>query len=148
MDRRLGHDNQAYQPFSSISERDGPPTNVQARSRRGGPIPEYHAGTLIPPLPTSSQPKAPVRDRDSDHEAHKFTDEDKIFFIHFLKSYLLGQGCGARIPDRENLYLLLARQVSICGPLFDGEDQFSCCRATIDTTSQCGSVETPLERRA
>ncbi|KAM5540431.1 hypothetical protein V8D89_005889 [Ganoderma adspersum] len=109
MDRRLGHDNQAYQP-SSIFERDGPPTNVQARSRRGGPIPEYHAGTLIPPLPTSSQPKAPVWDRDDDHEAHRFTDEDKIFFIHFLKSYLLGQACGARIPDREDLYLLLARQ--------------------------------------
>lgn len=148
MDRRLGHDNRAYQPSPPISECAGPSTNVQVRSRRGGPIPEYHAGTLIPPLPTSSQPKAPVLDRDRDHEAHRFTDEDKIFFIHFLKSYLLGQGCGARIPDREDLYLLLARQVSICGALFDGEDQFSCRPVTIDTSSQCGSVETPLERRA
>ncbi|KAI1795157.1 hypothetical protein LXA43DRAFT_882724 [Ganoderma leucocontextum] len=107
-DRRLGHDSQTYQPSSPISEREGPPTNVQVRSRRGGPIPEYHAGTLIPPLALSSQPKPPVRDVDEVRDGHRFTDEDKVFFIHFLKWYLR-QGRASQIPEREDLYLLLAR---------------------------------------
>ncbi len=85
---------------------------MQVRSRRGGPIPEYHAGTLIPPLVPWSRPKPPVRGSDNDHEGHRFTDEDKVFFIHFLKWHL-SQGRGARIPEREDLYLLLARQASI-----------------------------------
>ena len=122
MDRRLGHDFQAYQPSSPISEHQELPMNVQVRSRRGGPIPEYHAGTLIPPLGPSLHPKPPPRDSENVNESHKFSDEDKIFFIHFLKWYLR-QGIVAHIPDREELYLLLARQVSIFRPFSDGDDR-------------------------
>ncbi|PIL37074.1 hypothetical protein GSI_00766 [Ganoderma sinense ZZ0214-1] len=109
MDKSVRRDNQVYQPFCPMSEQDRLPANIQIRSRRGGPIPEYHAGTLIAPLAPSSRPKPPVRDPDHDYESHRFTDEDKIFFIHFLKWYL-GQGRGARIPERDDLYRLLARQ--------------------------------------
>ena len=121
MDRRLGHDFQAYQPSSPISEHQGAPTNMQVRSRRGGPIPEYHAGTLIPPLDPSLQPKPTLWDPENIHQSQRFSDEDKIFFIHFLKWYLC-QGSVAHIPDREELYLLLARQVSIFPSPFLGDE--------------------------
>ncbi|KAI1795154.1 hypothetical protein LXA43DRAFT_66566 [Ganoderma leucocontextum] len=73
-------------------------------SKRGAPIEEYHEGIRIPFLSPGIQPKAPRRDPRDD--SRKFTTEEKIFFIHFLK-YRLRRG---PVPSKEQLYKELAEQ--------------------------------------
>lgn len=69
---------------------------------------EFHAGTFIPPSFGLVTPRPPHRDRSQDFT--KFTDEDKVFFIHFLH-WRLGQP-GA-IPSKQDLYDALGNQVGL-----------------------------------
>ncbi|KAI1795155.1 hypothetical protein LXA43DRAFT_66650 [Ganoderma leucocontextum] len=74
------------------------------RSKRGAPAVEYHEETYIPHLPPGIKPKAPRRD--PQHESLRFTKEDKIFFIHYLK-YRLRRG---PVPSKEQLCRELGEQ--------------------------------------
>lgn len=77
------------------------------RSKRGELPSAYHAGTPIPPFPEgSSKPKAPRRE--SQHKKNKFTAEDKVFFIQFLRWRLCRPGA---IPSRQELYEALEKEV-------------------------------------
>ncbi|KAM5540428.1 hypothetical protein V8D89_005886 [Ganoderma adspersum] len=79
-------------------------TSASSRSKRGPPVEEYHDDVYIPFLPPGIKPKAPRRDpRDN---SHRFTKEEKIFFIHFLK-YRLRRG---PVPSQEQLYRELAER--------------------------------------
>ena len=64
-----------------------------------------HAGVLIPP---SSGLLPPVAPHTRPEHGNKFTDEDKIFFIHFLRWRLRQPG---PIPSKKDLYEALAKQV-------------------------------------
>lgn len=76
-----------------------------SRSKRGGPVVEYHDEVRIPYLPPGVKPKAPSRDLQSGKL--RFTKEDKIFFIQYLK-FRLRKG---PVPSKEQLYRDLAEQV-------------------------------------
>ncbi|KAI1795156.1 hypothetical protein LXA43DRAFT_914523 [Ganoderma leucocontextum] len=82
-------------------------SSAVSRTRRGAPIHEFHAGTFIPPSFGVIAPKPSKQDRSQD--ASKFTDEDKVFFIHFLH-WRLGQP-GA-IPSKHDLYDALGDQTA------------------------------------
>ncbi|RPD67267.1 hypothetical protein L226DRAFT_131941 [Lentinus tigrinus ALCF2SS1-7] len=73
------------------------------RSKRGDPIADYHAGTHIPPLSVNSKPKAPPKDPGS----VRFSDDDKVFFIHYLRWRLQHEGS---VPTRSDLYDELAEE--------------------------------------
>ena len=73
------------------------------RSRRGEPVGDYHDQTLIPPSDPTIKPMPP---RTSDHT--KFTDEDRIFFIHYLRWRLYD----GEVPTKNELYEELATEVS------------------------------------
>ncbi len=79
--------------------------SITSRSKRSAPVVEYHGETCIPYLPPGIKPKAPRRDPQPGHL--RFTKEDKIFFIHYLK-YRLRKG---PVPSKEQLYRELAKQV-------------------------------------
>ncbi|KAI1795153.1 hypothetical protein LXA43DRAFT_66897 [Ganoderma leucocontextum] len=74
------------------------------RSKRGAPVEEYHEELCIPSLPPGTKPKTPRRDPRDD--SPKFTEEEKIFFIDFLK-YRLHRG---PVPSKEQLCKELAEQ--------------------------------------
>ncbi|KAM5540429.1 hypothetical protein V8D89_005887 [Ganoderma adspersum] len=78
--------------------------SAASRSKRGGPIVEYHDEIRISYLPPGVKPKAPQRGLQSDNL--RFTKEDKVFFIHYLK-YRLRKG---PVPSKEQLYRELAEQ--------------------------------------
>ncbi|KAH9943513.1 uncharacterized protein BXZ73DRAFT_97553 [Epithele typhae] len=59
------------------------------RPRRGGPIIEYHDETQIPHADPATRPVPPKRKAGEDHR--RFTDAEKVFFIHFLRHKLLHQ---------------------------------------------------------
>ncbi|KAI0719645.1 hypothetical protein C8T65DRAFT_636020 [Cerioporus squamosus] len=80
-----------------------PSSPSSARSKRGDPVADFHAGTHIPPLAVYSKPKVPPRNPGS----KRFTDDDKIFFIHYLRWRLRREG---PIPTRSVLYAELAEQ--------------------------------------
>ncbi len=65
---------------------------------------DFHAGTQIPPLTVYSKPKAPLHKPGN----NRFTDDDKVFFIHYLRWRLRREG---PIPTRAVLYAELAEQV-------------------------------------
>ncbi|KAI0774191.1 hypothetical protein C8Q74DRAFT_816465 [Fomes fomentarius] len=71
------------------------------RSRRGEPVGEYHVDTLIPPSDPRKKPKAPTTS-----DQARFSDEERIFFIHFLR-WRLNNG---RIPSKTTLYKELAKE--------------------------------------
>ncbi|PIL37071.1 transcription factor [Ganoderma sinense ZZ0214-1] len=105
--------NSQSQPDSRSTSTSGGPerrlgdesASAGSRTKRGPPLEEYHDGVYIPFLPPGVKPKAPRRDpRDN---THKFTREEKIFFIQFLK-YRLRRG---PVPNKEQLYRELAEQV-------------------------------------
>ncbi|OSD04162.1 hypothetical protein PYCCODRAFT_127355 [Trametes coccinea BRFM310] len=57
-------------------------TSSAARRKRGGPVPVFHAGVLVPNSPAQMKPKPPLSD---EADGCKFTDADKVFFIHYLR---------------------------------------------------------------
>ncbi|KAI0684817.1 hypothetical protein C8T65DRAFT_192068 [Cerioporus squamosus] len=76
-----------------------------SRPKRGGMLLEFHNETCIPPSDNSSKPIAPRRDPDDD--LTKFSPEEKIFFIHYLK-WRLGAG---RVPSKYTLLAELAKEL-------------------------------------
>ncbi|TBU32854.1 hypothetical protein BD311DRAFT_654008 [Dichomitus squalens] len=104
-DLQIAFDYRSYQPSSPLTEHREQGAHAQgarSRPRRGDPVEEFHAGVQIPPSNVSVKPKAPrrnVADR-------RFTDQDKIFFIHFLR-WLLHKG---PVPEREAIHNILAEQ--------------------------------------
>ena len=83
---------------------------VPYTTRRGEPVGDYHDQTLIPPSDPTIKPMPP---RTSDHT--KFTDEDRIFFIHYLRWRLYD----GEVPTKNELYEELATEVS-APPAGDG----------------------------
>ncbi len=79
------------------------------RSKRGGPVDEYHADTYIPPFSGTKKPKAPRRIIGD--ERFKFRDEDKIssFLIHYLR-WRVRQG---DVPGKSEIFEELAQQVRV-----------------------------------
>ncbi|TFK92196.1 hypothetical protein K466DRAFT_595433 [Polyporus arcularius HHB13444] len=98
------------QPSRSLSSKRRDPDNMAdssplpQRSKRGGPVDEYHAGTYIPPFCGSKKPKAPRRIFGD--ERFKFRDEDKIFLIHYLR-WRVQQG---EVPGKLQVFEELAQQ--------------------------------------
>ncbi|RPD76967.1 hypothetical protein L226DRAFT_569192 [Lentinus tigrinus ALCF2SS1-7] len=93
------------------SDRFVPPSTASTSSsqlgsppKRRGSLLEYHDNTFIPPRNASSRPEAP----DDVHSGYhaRFTDDDKIFFIHFLR-WRLREG---EVPDKRALYRELAME--------------------------------------
>ena len=86
---------------------DAPPAHRTPanRPRRGGPVDEFHNETFIPPADPTVKPTPPRRDPGDD--STRFTAEDKVFFIHYLRWALL------RKPtmDKSDLYEALATEV-------------------------------------
>ncbi|KAI0774194.1 hypothetical protein C8Q74DRAFT_1268761 [Fomes fomentarius] len=80
--------------------------SANGRVLRGDPIPDYHAGTYIPPSPTvSRKPEAPSEE--SGGSASHFTDADKIFFIQYLRWRLQDI---ERLPSKLTLLEELAKE--------------------------------------
>ncbi|KAI0774195.1 hypothetical protein C8Q74DRAFT_816439 [Fomes fomentarius] len=75
-----------------------------SRLARCGPVEQYHAYTYIPYLPPDMKPDPPRRDPDDADP--RFTDDDKVFFIHYLQ-WRLHKGA---VPKKEALYAELAEQ--------------------------------------
>ncbi|TFK92893.1 hypothetical protein K466DRAFT_581468 [Polyporus arcularius HHB13444] len=73
------------------------------RPKRRGSLLDYHDNTLIPPSITSHKPHAPD---DTQRGSFKFTDDDKVFFIHFLR-WRLREG---DVPEKDVLYEELAEE--------------------------------------
>ncbi|EJF61163.1 hypothetical protein DICSQDRAFT_155257 [Dichomitus squalens LYAD-421 SS1] len=97
---------QSSQPLARTSA-SATQSKPPLRYRRGSPAQVDHAGLLIPP---SSGLLAPVAPRaKADEKSSKFTDEDKIFFIHFLRWRLRQPGA---IPSKKDLYKDLAKQTA------------------------------------
>ena len=96
----------AVTPGSEPTTRDVG-TSASYRSKRGDPVDEYHDEIRIPFLPPGVKPKAPRRNPRDDNP--KFTKEEKIFFIHYLK-YRLRKGPA---PSKEQLCSELAKQVCL-----------------------------------
>lgn len=83
--------------------------SASGRVLRGDPIPDYHAGTYIPPSPTvSRKPEAPSEESHARPASH-FTDADKIFFIQYLRWRLRDI---ERLPSKLTLLEELAKEVS------------------------------------
>ncbi|PIL37072.1 transcription factor [Ganoderma sinense ZZ0214-1] len=78
--------------------------SAASRSKRGAPVVEYHDEVRIPHLASGVKPKPPQRDLQ--HNNRRFTKEDKVFFIHYLK-YRLRKG---PVPSKEQLYGELTEQ--------------------------------------
>lgn len=76
------------------------------RPKRGGKLDEFHHETYIPPSDNSSKPIVPRRD--SGDDLSKFSAEEKIFFIHWLR-WRLREG---RLPSKATLLAELAKEVS------------------------------------
>ena len=89
-------------------------SSASGRLRRGGgPVPEYHAGTYIPPVHPSTKPKAPCEDPRK--IPNHFSDEDKIFLIHYLRWRLTQErepGGTGTVPSKATLLRELANEVS------------------------------------
>ncbi|TBU49420.1 hypothetical protein BD309DRAFT_1014864 [Dichomitus squalens] len=99
-EQRRGHEPDNFPPSSPLPEHE---RATSVRSRRGGPVDEFHAGTLIPRVEVSNRPVPPSP---PEVDGRRFTDEDRIFFIHFLR-WQLREG---PVPEREELYDALAEQ--------------------------------------
>ncbi len=67
---------------------------------------EFHHETYIPPFDKSSKPVVPRRDPGDD--LNRFSTEEKIFFVHYLK-WRLREG---RLPSKVTLLAELAKEVS------------------------------------
>ncbi|RPD81206.1 hypothetical protein L226DRAFT_131932 [Lentinus tigrinus ALCF2SS1-7] len=80
------------------------PSPMPQRSKRGDPVDEYHAETYIPPFSGSKKPKPPRRV--SGDDGFKFTDDDKIFLIHYLRWRVLQ----ANVPSKAEVFEELAKQ--------------------------------------
>ncbi|KAI9066737.1 hypothetical protein FKP32DRAFT_333676 [Trametes sanguinea] len=57
-------------------------TTSAARRKRGGTIPLFHAGVLVPNSPVQLKPRPPPSD---ETDGAKFTDAEKIFFIQYIQ---------------------------------------------------------------
>ncbi|KAI0719644.1 hypothetical protein C8T65DRAFT_636017 [Cerioporus squamosus] len=77
---------------------------ISQRSKRGGPVDEFHADTYIPPYSGSKKPKAPRHVSEADR--FKFTDEDKVFFIHYLRWRVRQDD----VPDKSKVFGELAEE--------------------------------------
>ncbi|TFK92188.1 hypothetical protein K466DRAFT_595425 [Polyporus arcularius HHB13444] len=75
------------------------------RPKRGGTLLEFHNETYIPPSENSSKPIVPLRDPGDD--LNRFSAEEKIFFIHYLK-WRLRTG---RVPSKCFLLAELAKEL-------------------------------------
>ena len=92
------------QTSSSLSSSS--PSSGSSSSRRSRPIPDFHANTHIPPSTSFAKPVAPRRESIDNISA--FTEDDKIFFIHFLR-WRLQSG---DVPPRAVLEWELAQEVN------------------------------------
>ncbi|KAI0774193.1 hypothetical protein C8Q74DRAFT_816241 [Fomes fomentarius] len=71
-----------YEDPDRSTQRSSSITSSTSSDRRSRPVPDFHADTYIPPSTTFAKPTAPRRDP---RDTSLFTDDDKIFFIHFLR---------------------------------------------------------------
>lgn len=113
-----------------------------SRLARCGPVEQYHAYTYIPYLPPDMKPDPPRRDPDDADP--RFTDDDKVFFIHYLQ-WRLHKGV---VPKKEVLYAELAKQVSVTMFLYEVNHVLFLTCGSPDPIPQRGVVEAPLGRRA
>ncbi|KAI0723220.1 hypothetical protein C8Q76DRAFT_388520 [Earliella scabrosa] len=98
----------ALRPFRDDESAPSAPIeneSTSARFLRRGPVEQYHDFTHIPHLPPTIIPKPPRRNSE-DLSDPRFTDEDKVFFIHYLQ-WRLRDG---PVPKKEQLYAELAKQ--------------------------------------
>ncbi|TFK92189.1 hypothetical protein K466DRAFT_251698 [Polyporus arcularius HHB13444] len=75
------------------------------RPARGGVLQEYHDETYIPPSDISLKPSVPLRL--SGEDLHRFSAEEKVFFIQYLR-WRLREG---RIPSKATLFVELAKEL-------------------------------------
>ncbi len=95
-----------YEDSDRSTQRSSSITSSASSARRSQPVPDFHADTFIPASTTFAKPTAPRRDpRDNS----LFTDDDKIFFIHFLR-WRLQTG---DVPARSVLEWELAQAVCL-----------------------------------
>ena len=104
----LGHPCSRLAP--SISTASSSTKGSGRQSRRGTALLEFHGGTYIPPSDSTHEPVLPQREPD-DSDLHRFTDEEKIFFIRYLRWRLRED----RVPSKDTLFKELAKEVSSTG---------------------------------
>ncbi|KAI0750765.1 hypothetical protein C8Q80DRAFT_1153805 [Daedaleopsis nitida] len=78
-----------------------------SRKRRGAPVEDYHDSTYIPVLSDNVKPAPPHRDAPGLFS--RFTDDDKVFFIQYLRWRLHERP----FPTKHELYDELAAQVDL-----------------------------------
>ncbi len=105
-----------FVPVSARSAKAAPPhessssASGSARLIRGDELVSEHAGVQVPVLPLRVKPKPPQKPEMSQATGRigRFTDEEKIFFIQFLRWRL---GRDGPVPTQRKLCRALSREV-------------------------------------
>ena len=93
---------------SAVSSTDDTTRMHSARQpfKRGRKLLEFHDGTCIPPSDNLTKPVPPARDIDAPRS--RFSHEEKIFFIRYLR-WRLREG---QVPSKAALFQELAKEVN------------------------------------